>query len=140
MENKYKINGIEYKLTCRFDGELYEATCIDYEGNSCRLYGYGDTRGEAIRELACRLSEMDIRPGVENRLVLWSDLTEEQKRKIRVIARGVQSDVMSEWGTNQQHFEWWQASVAVAIEDIYPHPLSKSYYDGLFFENKGKKY
>ena len=132
MEKKYNINGVEYKLTCRFDGELYEATCLDYEGNSCRLYGYGDTRGEAIRELACRLSEMDIRPGVENRLVLWSDLTEEQKHKIRVLARKVSMEVGSWWGTPEQHYEWWQARVSKEIKDIYPHSLTRSYYDGLF--------
>lgn len=73
MENKYTINKVEYKLRVLKDEEgFWEASLISENGNKI-LQRYGDTVKEAKQDLQDAIEELEFKPGVNNRYVLWGD-------------------------------------------------------------------
>ena len=79
MENKYTINEVEYKLNVLKDEEgFWEASLVSEDGNKI-LQRYGDTVKEAKKDLQDAIEELEFKPGVNNRYVLWGDLSEEEK-------------------------------------------------------------
>lgn len=129
MENKYTINEVEYKLSVLKDEEgFWEASLVSDDGNKI-LQRYGDTVKEAKQDLQNAIEELEFKPGVNNRYVLWGDLSEEEKRKINLLSRKVKTEVMGEWGTTEEHFTRWQRIMYANTQEIYPHKLTKSDYD-----------
>lgn len=129
MENKYTINEVEYRLRVLKDEEgFWEASLVSDDGNKI-LQRYGDTVKEAKQDLQNAIEELEFKPGVNNRYVLWGDLSEEEKRKINLLSRKVKTEVMGEWGTTEEHFTRWQRIMYASIQEIYPHKLTKSDYD-----------
>ena len=129
MENKYIINEVEYRLIVLKDEEgFWEASLVSDDGNKI-LQRYGDTVKEAKQDLQNAIEELEFKPGVNNRYVLWGDLSEEEKRKINLLSRKVKTEVMGEWGTTEEHFTRWQRIMYASIQEIYPHKLTKSDYD-----------
>ena len=129
MENKYIINEVEYRLIVLKDEEgFWEASLVSDDGNKI-LQRYGDTVKEAKQDLQNAIEELEFKPGVNNRYVLWGDLSEEEKRKINLLSRKVKTEVMGEWGTAEEHFTRWQRIMYASIQEIYPHKLTKSDYD-----------
>ena len=101
---------------------------ISEDGNKI-LQRYGDTVKEAKQDLQDAIEELEFKPGINNRYVLWGDLSEEEKRKINLLSRKVKSEVMGEWGTMEEHFTRWQRIMYASIQEIYPHKLTKADYD-----------
>lgn len=129
MENKYIINEVEYRLIVLKDEEgFWEASLVSEDGNKI-LQRYGDTVKEAKQDLQDAIEELEFKPGINNRYVLWGDLSEEEKRKINLLSRKVKTEVMGEWGTTEEHFTRWQRIMYASIQEIYPHKLTKSDYD-----------
>lgn len=131
MSNIYKINGKDYRVVCRYDGEMFEAKLCDEEGNSLPFFGYGDKPAEARYELSERLFENDIKAGQDNAFVIWNNLSEELKHKITVIGRGVKMELMGEWYTEAGRFEQWQRCMYNTTKEVYPHKLPRAFYDHL---------
>jgi hypothetical protein len=88
VENKIIINGKEYTLEVEKTeyGDFY----IGYwNGNdevaetetSYLISGPGDLE-ETIEELKEKLKENEIKPGIDNKQYLWSELSEEEKQKL----------------------------------------------------------
>lgn len=129
MENKYTINKVEYKLSVLKDEEgFWEASLVSDDGNKI-LQRYGDTVKEAKQDLQDAIEDLEFKPEVNNRYVLWGDLSEEEKRKINLLSRKVKSEVISEWGTMEEHFTRWQRIMYASTQEIYPHKLTKADYD-----------
>ena len=123
MENKYTINEVEYRLRVLKDEEgFWEASLISEDGNKI-LQRYGDTVKEAKQDLQDAIEELEFKPDINNRYVLWGDLSEEEKRKINLLSRKVKTEVMGEWGTTEEHFTRWQRIMYASTQEIYPHKL-----------------
>lgn len=131
MSNYYKINGTLYHVTCHFDGEMYEATIQDNQGNKLPFYGYGDKPGEARHKLRERLFEYDIQPGKDNRYVNWNTLPEDVKHKITVRGRKYKMELMGEWLSDHKRIECWTNWMHLDFMDIYPHRFTEQFYRGL---------
>lgn len=87
MENKIIINGKEYALkTERLGSGEY---CIGYWNGDdvamvekCFLISIDSDPNEAQKDLEERLRENEIKPGIDNKQYLWSELSEEEKQKL----------------------------------------------------------
>ena len=87
MENKIIINGKEYTLkTEKLGSGEY---CIGYwngedvaMAEKCFLISVDYDLNEARKDLEERLKENEIKPGIDNKQYLWSELSEEEKQEI----------------------------------------------------------
>lgn len=107
---KYLINDKEYKIITEYilEDELYESTlsCDDGEPAGIKFFGYGDTEEEAIRELKERLFEVGIKEEIPNHIV-----SSEDRRKILVYMKGVKSELLGEWITEEERYKQWRTRV-----------------------------
>lgn len=87
VENKIIINGKEYSLkTEKLGSGEY---CIGYwngeevaMAEKCFLISVDYDLNEARKDLEERLKENEIKPGIDNKQYLWSELSEEEKQEI----------------------------------------------------------
>lgn len=86
MENKIIINWKEYTL--KTIGENDECFLGYWNGDdlaeteTCLLLSGPGTMEEVNRDLSERLEENKIKPGIDNKQYLWSELSEEEKQKL----------------------------------------------------------
>ena len=98
------INGTRYQYRQQYleEDELWECAFVDVHGNmpevdSGKLVSYDDVLGVAKKELEGLIKDNEPEYGVANEVVLWKNLDAETQHKIRVLAKKIQSEEMSEW-------------------------------------------
>lgn len=130
----YTINNKTYRITTKLDlpDQLYEATLSLDDGKPAeglRFLGYGDTKEEAVRELKNRLSEVGIKERVNNYYLPWESLDPEIRRKILVYMKGVKSELLGEWMTEEERYKEWRSRVLTWTTKEYGYITSPTYGD-----------
>lgn len=109
------INGTRYQYQQQYlkEDELWECAFVDVRGNmpevdSGKLVSYDDVLGVAKKELEELIKDNELEYGVDNEVVLWKNLDAEMQRKIRVLAKKIQSEEMSEWHSYDEDYQKWR--------------------------------
>ncbi len=109
------INGVLYKYRQQYlkEDELWECAFVDVHGNMSeldfgKLVSYDESLGVAKKELEELIKDNKLEYGVDNEVLLWKYLDTETQRKIRVLAKKIQSEEMSEWHSYDEDYQKWR--------------------------------
>ena len=129
------INGTDYQYCQQYlkeDG-LWECAYVDVHCNiaevdSGNLVSYDESLGQAKKEFEVLGKDNELEPGVYNEIIIWKDLYAETQRKIRVLAKKVQNEEMSEWHSFDEDYQNWRKRMDAYIGLWF----SKSQYHNLY--------
>lgn len=114
------INGVDYQYRQQYlrEDDLWECAYVDVHGNiaevaSGNLVSYDDSLGQAKKELEVLVKDNELEPGVDNEVVIWKYLDAETQRKIRVLAKKIQNEEMSEWHSFDEDYQNWRKRMHV---------------------------
>ena len=115
MEQILTINGTDYLYHQHFlkEDDLWKCSFADMEGKfaevaSGNLVSYDESLGRAKKELEALIKDNELDYNVDNKIVLWKYLDSETQRKIRVLARKIQVEEMSEWHSYDEDYKNWR--------------------------------
>ena len=109
------INSVVYQYRQQYlkEDKHWECAYVDVHGNipevdSGKLVSYDEALEVAKKELEALVKDNELDYGVDNEVVLWKNLDAETQRKIRMLAKKIQSEEMSEWHSFDEDYRKWR--------------------------------
>lgn len=139
---RFYINGEPYIFVSDKIDDGCEITLKNLETGQVFLVGEGNDWDEAMKEISTNIYDKGILLKVDNHIIYWQDLNKKLQKKIMAKLKTAKSDVISEWGTSDEHYNNWKyicnnLTVSINdkeeyIKDIFPRLITKSVYDNLY--------
>ncbi len=115
MEKELLINGTAYLYHQQYlkeDG-IWECVFSDAQGNvaegaSSLLAGCDEQLEQARRELRERIRENELKPGIDNAVVVWRQLDAETQRRIRVFSKKIKAEETGTWHSSDEDYRNWR--------------------------------
>lgn len=121
------INGKKFKIRVKKDEEdLWESALCSDDGEKI-LVRYGETHGEAKKELWDAIRMNGWKEGVDNQYVDLGKMDPEARRKIDVAGKRIKGELMGQWLSDSERYELWKE----LMKNYCPVELGYGYFISL---------
>lgn len=115
MPKELMINETIYRFVQKYlqEEKLWECSFVDAKGNIAEtdagyLAAYDEVESTALSSLEEHIKDQNLDHNINNRIVLWKNLSDETRKRMKYWARSKKSELMGEWYDPNSRFLYWQ--------------------------------